>query len=568
VEHILSFPRLNQIHQRINRLDPSEGFAERALRALDVAMHVDSSELERIPQTGPLVVVANHPFGALDGVALVALLQKRRPDVKILVNHLLRAVPEMHEVSFFVDPFGGRDSVQRNIAAVRAALRWVRGGGTLAIFPAGEVSRLDIRSRSVADGQWSDHVASLIRRSGAKVVPIYFAGRNSGMFQAAGLVWRRLRTVMLPRELLNKQQSTIEARIGNVISTEKLRDFENDQDVADYLKVRTYVLAAKQTLTRTPRPRPAAHEPVADPLPAALIAAEIDHLPAERVLASSGDLRVVYASASELRWTLSEVGRLRELTFRRVGEGTGRALDIDRFDQHYLHLLVWNGAKREVVGAYRMGLTDRILTESGLDGLYTSTLFHYRTDLLHQLGPSIELGRSFVRPEYQKDYAPLMLLWRGIGTFVANNPQYRRLFGPVSISNEYHSLSKHLLIEFLKHNDADQDLRKLVAPRNPPRFAPGRSWQARLAGTVVRTVDAVDELLGEIESDRAGMPVLLRQYLKLNAKLLGFNVDPDFGDVLDGLMLVDLTQVSRAILTRYMGRDGAAKFLSHHHIDR
>jgi putative hemolysin len=214
-----------------------------------------------------------------------------------------------------------------------------------------------------------------------------------------------------------------------------------------------------------------------------------------------------------------------------------------------------------------MGLTDRILQQFGLDGLYTSTLFRYRIELLHQLGPSVELGRSFVRPEYQKDYAPLMLLWKGIGSFVASNPQYRRLFGPVSISNEYHSLSKYLLMEFLKHNDADQDLRKLVTPRNPPRFAPGRSWQARLAGTVVRTVDAIDELLGEIESDRAGMPVLLRQYLKLNAKLLGFNVDPDFGDVLDGLMLVDLTQVPRAILTRYMGRDGVAKFLSHHHTE-
>jgi putative hemolysin len=196
--------------------------------------------------------------------------------------------------------------------------------------------------------------------------------------------------------------------------------------------------------------------------------------------------------------------------------------------------------------------------------LYTNTLFRYRKELLIQLGPAIELGRSFVRIEYQKEFSPLMLLWRGIATFAARNPQYRMLFGPVSISNDYHSLSRQLLIEFLQHNNTSEKLKKLVNPRNPPRFGPGRNWEARLAGTIVRSIDAIDELVGEIETDRMGMPVLLRQYLKLNAKLLGFNVDPDFGDVLDGLMLVDLTKVQRAILVRYMGRGEAAQFLEHH----
>jgi putative hemolysin len=566
VEQVLALPDLNRLHARINRQRGDESFPRRALRAMNVNLRIDRTEVQRIPPTGPLVVVANHPFGALDGVALLALLQQRRADVKILANHLLEMVPEMRELSLFVDPFGGRDATTRNLSGIRAALRWVKGGGCLAVFPAGEVSSLDVRRGNVADGPWSRQVAALIRSTDAATLPVFFAGRNSSLFQCAGLIWRRLRTLLLARELINKRHSTIEARVGNVISPAKLRDFETDRELADYLKVRTYILAARQPVGAEGAARPAAavYEPVADAQPDALVAAEIDHLPPPRTLARSNDLRVLWARACELRWTLPEIGRLRELTFRRVGEGTGRALDLDRFDESYLHLLVWNDRSQQVVGAYRMGLTDEIVARSGLDGLYTTTLFRYRAGLLDQLGPAIELGRSFVRPEYQKDFAPLMLLWKGIATFVVQNPKYRRLFGPVSISSEYHSLSRQLLIEFLRHNDASQNLKRLVTARNPPRFGPGRNWQARIAGTVVRTIDAVDDLLGEIESDRAGMPVLLRQYLKLNAKLLGFNVDPDFGDVLDGLMLVDLTQVPRAILTRYMGREAVPQFLSHH----
>jgi putative hemolysin len=567
VEWLLAFPELNQIHRDSRALEADHCFSERVLDVARVKLRVDESELARIPDTGPLIVVSNHPFGALDGLALIALLRRRRPDVKILINHLLSVIPEMADVGLFVDPFGGKGAQRRNLAGVRGAIRFVQQGGTLAVFPAGEVSSLRLQNRSVSDGPWGRQIGALARSTGAPVLPIHFAGRNSGLFQLAGLISPRLRTLLLPREVLKKRGGTIEARIGNLVTAEKLKSFDDDTALADYLRVRTYVLAARQTPAPAPLSRPQhvrAMAPVAPSQPAQLIAAEIGNLPADQTLATSGDFSVMYGTAAELPWTLKEIGRLRELTFRRVGEATGKPLDLDQFDQTYLHLFVWNSRSQEVVGAYRMGLTDEILQQHGVDGLYTSTLFRYRDELLKQLGPAIELGRSFVRPEYQREYAPLNLLWRGIALFAARCPKYRMLFGPVSISNEYQSFTRQLLIEFLKSNTTSSNHQKLVIPRNPPRFGSGRRWEARLAGTVVRSIEAIDELVGEIESDRSGMPVLLRQYLKLNAKLLGFNVDPEFGNVLDGLMLVDLTKVQRAILTRYMGREPAARFLSHH----
>ncbi|CAN5580587.1 GNAT family N-acetyltransferase [soil metagenome] len=567
INWVLALRDLNNIHARARMMSNPAHFCVRALSALNVSLQVDHNEAERIPATGSLVVVANHPFGGIDGLALLALLKRRRTDVKILANHLLRRIPEMADDCFFVDPFGGADATSRNLASMRAALRWVKSGGALAVFPAGEVSSLELLRGGVADTPWNPAVAGLVRAAKAPVLPVFFEGQNSSLFQTLGLLSPRLRTLMLPRELLKRRGSTLQVHVGNCIPSAKLARFDSNEQIISYLRVRTDLLSGRTH--RSAQPKAAASEqiPIAPEFSPDLIGAELEALPIDQHLASSGSFRVSYGTANQLPTTLREIGRLREITFRRVGEGTGKSLDIDSFDQRYLHLLVWDQHKKQIVGAYRLGLTDELLAVAGKDGLYTHTLFQYRDELLEQIGPAIELGRSFVRPEYQKEFAPLMLLWRGIALFVAKHPKYRMLFGPVSVSNDYRSMTKQLLIEFLKINTpASEDLQKLVLPRNPPKFGRGRSFAARLAGTIVRTIDGIDELVGEIESDRLGMPVLLRQYLKLNAKLLGFNVDPDFGDVLDGLMLVDLTKVERAILTRYMGRENVVKFLSFHSV--
>ncbi len=564
IERLVGFPALNRIYSDTAQRDPSLPFSERALAALDVSCGVSDTDLARIPKTGPLIVVANHPFGGLDGLALMTLLQRVRPDVKVMANHLLRRIPDLRESMIFVDPYEGAPSRANNLAAMRSAMKWVKSGGALGVFPAGEVSGIDFGSRSIVDKSWSESIARLIRATKAPVVCVWFDGRNSAIFQLAGLAHPLLRTVLLPHELLNKRRTRVRVQIGNPIGPQRLAEFDSATDLAAYLRVRTYLLKGRDE-TRAGRRTPRGERPIADPQSADVLAAEVKALALDSTLVASGDFRAIIARSQEMPTVLKELGRLREITFRGVGEGTGKAADLDRFDEHYLHLFVWNDAQRELVGAYRLGLTDEIIPRLGAAGLYTSTLFHYRRGMLHKLTPGIELGRSFVRPEYQKEYAPLLLLWKGIGHFVARHPRYRMLFGTVSISNDYRSMTKQLLIAFLKTGNYVSDLARLITPRRPPQIAPPRELDPHLA-TMARSIEDVDELVAEIESDRRRVPVLLRQYLKLRAKLLAFNVDPDFGDVLDGLMLVDLTQVDPTVLGRYMGRENVASYLASHHV--
>ena len=288
------------------------------------------------------------------------------------------------------------------------------------------------------------------------------------------------------------------------------------------------------------------------------IAAEIGQLPAESCLVQSGAFQVFLTEPNQVPVALREIGRLRELTYRAVGEGTGRELDLDSFDKRYLHLFSWDRERTRIVGAYRLGRTDRIMATAGVDGLYTRTLFRYDERLIARLSPALELGRSFVRAEYQKNYNALLLLWKGIGRFVATHPEYRVLFGPVSISCRYSDSSHRLLIAFLQQNHRDSDLADLVEAINPRVLNPAP------ARAIPRSVEEANRLVTEAESDGKGVPILLRQYLKLNAKLLGFNVDPRFGDALDTLMMVDLTTVDDAILNRYLGRQATAEFLARH----
>lgn len=562
-ERMLSLPSLNDLYARIRRRRRGSGrsFVEDALDELEIELTHSTADLQRIPKTGPLVIVANHPFGGIDGLALAALTHRVRSDVKVLANKMLAAVPELADAMLFVDAFG--DAEHENLSSMRSALRWLKGGGALCFFPAGEVSHLRLRDRAVADGAWNTAAARLAIASGASVLPVFFEGRNSAMFQIAGLIHPRLRTALLPRELLKQRGRRINVHIGTPISFERLAKFDDPADATNYLRLRSSVLMGRSTSGRRERSIDQdAMEPVAAPTDADAIATEVIRLDSKALLTSSKHLHVYLARAADIPQTLREIGRLRETTFRLVGEGTGRSLDLDRFDQHYRHLFVWDAERRQVIGAYRLGLTDEILATQGADGLYTSTLFRFHPTLLDQLNPAVELGRSFVRVEYQKEFAPLMLLWKGIGHFAAANPRYRLLFGLVSISADYASLTKQILIRFLELNAKLPSLASLIAPRNPPAFGPPRGAEAAIGGRIVSSIDEVDELVAEIENDRRRVPVLLRQYLKLGAKLLGFNVDPDFGDVLDGLMLIDLMNVPRPILARYMGPERAAAFLA------
>jgi putative hemolysin len=311
-----------------------------------------------------------------------------------------------------------------------------------------------------------------------------------------------------------------------------------------------------------PRQTPAAAEPIIPPVDPELLADEVASLNPDRLLVDEGDQQVFLADATEIPNVLREIGRLRELSFREVGEGTGRELDLDRFDDSYQHLFVWQSARHEIVGAYRIGSCDSILFREGVRGLYSATLFRYSRQLFEAMGPALELGRSFVRSEYQRSLAGLALLWKGLAQFVLRHPRYAILFGPVSISADYHSASQALITSFLKENNYRHPWARWVRPRTPLRgHIPHR---IRVAGRELRHLDDVSAFIAEIETDHKGVPILLRQYLKLGGRLLGFNVDPDFSNVLDVLLMVDLRNTEERTLARYMGRSGAEAFLACH----
>jgi putative hemolysin len=311
------------------------------------------------------------------------------------------------------------------------------------------------------------------------------------------------------------------------------------------------------------RGAPTEQLPVVPAIPQTLLKAEVEALPAEQRLVASGHFLVQYAHAGQIPWCLQEIGRLRELTFRAAGEGTGKSSDVDLFDASYLHLFVWDAQAQSIVGAYRMGLTDEILARYGKRGLYTQSLFRYGPRLLHTINPAIELGRSFERTEYQRSFSALLLLWRGIGRFLLRSPHYAVLFGPVSISSSYAPLSRRLMVDYLKANNIEAELARHVKPRRPFRGRRPTVWdEVELAN--LKDIEDLSRAIARIECDNKGVPILLKQYLKLGGRLLGFNADEQFSDALDGLIMVDLRASEPRVLARYMGEDGATAFLAHH----
>jgi putative hemolysin len=480
-----------------------------------------------------------------------------------MANYILGRIPEMRDLFILVDPFERKDSTSKNLAPTRQALACLKNGGILGVFPAGEVAHIQWNNWRVQDPRWSDFTARLIRKSDAVVIPAFFTGYNSVLFQAAGLLHPRLRTAMLPRELFKKVNKTIDLRFGRPIGPEKAKNFKTDEDLTRYLRWRTEMLGRrKPDLAICPQ---ASDETARTPSPKSDVAAleeELARLSPEQFLTEHGDFSVHLARTPQIPRLLQEIGRLRELTFREVGEGTGREVDLDRYDEYYQHLFVWNRAARELVGGYRLGMTDRIVKEQGLKGIYTHSLFKYDRRFLSQINPALELGRSFVRKEYQKTYQALMLLWKGIGRVIAMNPSYNVLFGPVSITRDYDPVSRRLIAAFFQEHNHREDLAGLVKPRTPLKKAKGKMGAADPL-SFLEDIQTLSEAISDIEADQKGIPILLKHYVKLGGKSVGFNVDHDFSDVLDALIIVDLLQTDRRILERYMGRDAARSFLSH-----
>lgn len=542
-------------------------FAIAALARLGVEWSADPAELARLPTVGGLVIAANHPYGGIDGLAAIAGLSARRRDIRVLATMTLAAIPALQDLVIPVDNFGRRDSRAANLRSIRTALRHVHGGGALLIFPAGEVAHLDWTAGQVVDPPWKRSAMTLLLAAAAPVAPLYVHGSNSLGFQLAGLLHPALRTALLPREIANKRGTKLDLRFGTPIPLERLQTCERPEKVARLLRIRLYSLAAPRLVApKEPSVRAGACE-VAAAIEPHRVAAEASQLAATSRLLGIGHLDILLARGDRIPALLHEIGRQREITFRAVGEGTGRALDVDQHDQFYEHLIAWDHRRNVLAGAYRLARCDEVMKRYDRSALYLGSLFEFREPFFKMLGPTLELGRSFIRPEYQRNFAPLLALWRGIGEYVVRNPRYSKLIGPVSVSAECDSAARDLLIRYLRWHHFDPILGAMVKPRTP--YRPFASLAA--AQREVQSMAAIEELSPALDAvhrdpgrQTGSVPVLLRQYLKLGGRVLGFNVDPAFGDCVDCLTLVDLCKTPDEALGRYISEDGLRSFRNHH----
>ncbi|MCP5144234.1 MAG: lysophospholipid acyltransferase family protein [Gammaproteobacteria bacterium] len=566
---MLGLTRLDARYRSLPAGGDTREFLGSILRALSVTYNVEPQTGGQLPVSGQCIVVCNHPFGGLDGVIIAHYLLGLRPDLKIVANGMLSRIAELKDLLIDVDPFAGIAPVARNIAGARHAAAWLRQGGMLLMFPAGEVAHYHPRLGQVTDPRWKFSFARLARNCGASVVVAGISGRNSNVFQLGGMLHPRLRTALLPRELLNKDGVHVDVCVSSAVASNDIPSDRSHQDRGAFFRAAcdglTADAAASGTAVRRFRLRKDKAAAVVDirtALHPSWLAAEVEALPDSARLVTQGELVVCCAESDAIPCVMQEIGRLREATFRGVGEGTSRSTDVDRYDPWYQQLFIWNSATRQVIGGYRIGDVSAIAARRGVAGLYTSSLFALAPKLVNSLAPAIELGRSFVRPEAQKNYLPLFLLWRGIGAYIARTQDKYLLLGPVSISNSYRRFSREIIVRYLCANHFDDQHGSQVTPRRPFRTAITES----LSATSLHGLDvaALNRLISAYEPDGRGIPILLRHYLKLGGRILGFNVDPLFGQALDCLLTVDLRAVGRTTLEKYMGPAAVAEFIERH----
>jgi putative hemolysin len=536
--------RIDKVNELYADICKEEGLAaiDRLFQTLEVELEFDPKELENIPKTGPFIVVANHPFGALDGLALIKAIAAVRPDFKVMANFLLQSVEPIKNHFLSVNPFEEMKGAYNNIGGLKAALLHIEAGLPLGIFPAGEVSTFQGDLKTIADRKWQNSAIKIIKKSKVPVVPLYFDGANSRIFHLLGLIHPGLRTLALPSEMLKKKGKTIALRIGKPIASKDLEMFTNADQLGRYLRAKTYALGSSFEVRRDYFRLfrfPQKEDAIIDAVPHELIMKEISQIDAYKTL-SYDNFDCFVVGSDIIPNILREIGRLREITFRSVGEGTNKSIDLDEYDLYYDHLILWDRKAEKIAGAYRIGNGPEIVSRYGSKGLYTSSLFRMSTKMKPILRQSVELGRSFITTEYQKHRLSLFLLWKGILFYLIANPRFRYIIGPVSISNSYQEVSKELIIQFIKRNYFDHELAKFVEPKNAFRPKVKNIDTNVLLDASSSDMKKMDKIISDIEPTSFTMPVLLKKYLQQNAKILAFNADPKFNNALDGLMLLDM----------------------------
>ena len=555
LENLLGLTPLAQKYdQRPTNASP-EQFLDHTLASLGCTVNFLGKSLSMVvPEQGPVIVFANHPFGGLEGVALTRALLAVRPDTKVLTNEMLSRIPELAPVFFGVDVLG-KNAAQRNAVSVRAAAKHLQGNGLLLVFPAGQVSAMSWGNFHVRDRHWNSMVGRLANKYEATCVPVYVHGSNPTYFQIGGLVHKRIRTLLLPRQLSNKTGQPISMTVGDAIVPRDYTPLKKAAAITDFFRMSTYLLAnsQKQHIGTRHDQLVASTSPDVDNA----LQNELDTL-AQYKLLSKNSFDVYCAPFSAMNKVFDALATAREITFRAVGEGTGKDKDVDQFDPHYYHLFIWDRDNHAIVGGYRLGETDTIVNKLGVNALYSRSLYRYDASYIKKLGPALEVGRSFVTQAYQRHPSALDLLWRGIGQFVVQHPKYKILFGCVSISSDHSETARAFISDAMMESfRAEQEFLENVKPIVPLRVK-GKVWSTRMLSSI-RDISLFNKLVGQCDPGKT-IPVLLRHYLALNGRFVGFSVNKGFNDSLDGLIMVNLHKMPDRYLTRYLGKEGLQNY--------
>jgi len=503
---------------------------------------VDETNLKNIPEKGGCIFICNHPTGMLDGIVLIDLISRVRPDVKFLGNFLLGRMDVLEKFFIEVDPFDASNPL--NVKGIKTALRHVKEGNCLAMFPAGEVS--SVHGFRIQDKKWPNSVLKFIRKVNVPILPMFMSGTNSPAFHFWGFFHPIFRTMQLVRQFNRKDNSTVEVSIGAPILPIRTASLK-DKEYADFVRMNVDLL--RKTFTKKTDMHRATNiviTPIAPSQNKELIVTEINQLKQEHALFNQGPFTLFFAHPRDLNYVMEEIGRLREITFREVGEGTNKELDIDKYDAYYHQLFIWDNEQETIVGAYRIGMGADIITKYGRKGFYTDYMFRLGKPLNPILHKAIELGRSFIIKPYQGNSVALMLLWKGILQVLLQNEECRYLLGPVSISNDYSDVSKTLIERYIRKYHFDYYHAKFVNPVHPipkEKFSFVKSYLKN-----INSLELLDKLIIDMENKQRGIPVLVKRYLQLNAKILAFNIDVDFNHCVDGLILLDLKNVPEKTL--------------------
>ncbi len=553
---VLKISTLNKIYNRNKHLNDLE-FLNAILDEFQIKFEIPEEDLKRLPKEGAYITVSNHPLGGIDGILLLKLMLEREPNFKIIANFLLHRIEPMKPYIMPVNPFENHKDAKSSVIGIKETLRHLSDGKPLGIFPAGEVSTYK-DGKLIVDKPWEEGALKIIKKANVPVVPIYFHAQNSKLFYRLSKLSDTLRTAKLPSELLTQKNRIIKVRIGKPISINELNEHTNIPEFGEFLRKKTYMLSNsfeeenfKLTFPKFTSPKTA--KQIVKPANHEQIIEEINFLKeGDYQLLQSKNYKVFLVTAEKIPNILHEIGRLREITFREVGEGTNEAIDLDKFDEYYHHMFLWDDDAQMIAGAYRMGFGSIIFPKFGLEGFYLNELFKFEPELNDMMSQSIEMGRAFIISEYQQKPMPLFLLWKGIVHTTLHYPEHKFLIGGVSISNQFSEFSKSLMIEFMKSNYYDPYVAQYIKPKKEFKVKLKDADKDFVFNKTEADLNKFDKIIDEIEPGSLRLPVLIKKYIKQNAKVVAFNVDPMFNNAIDGLMYIKISDIPESTLKPVM----------------